>query len=502
MFYQEFLFAIDPLQGIRYSNMIGLFFWGATSVLMFFIFFLFLKAKEYIYLHYSLFLYFILIYCLTHLVAFPGVNFKLLNLLRGNPLITEPAVLTSFAFYTFFASRLLDVPKQNKSIARFLNALGVSCLGYSVLYIILYKFISPLEPFFFAVVRAILFSVCIYGIIWIYRSIQSPVKFYFIIGSFTYFLGALIASLRYMDISFPYHWIGNLTSTAYFEIGILLQAIFFAMALGQRMVILHEEKLAADQALIEQLRKNHRLSLEANKTLEIEVESRVSEVIKLKEDLQEQETKRLQADLMNSEIRAKQAQVNPHFIYNSMNALKYMIQQNHNQKAIAYLVRFSRMVRALLERTEEKTISLNREIKYIKNYIELEKERFEGFDYKIEIEDELPIHEIPIPPLLLQPLVEHTIWQYLTNSNNILKKFCILITDKDNKIIISIFNEGVINNVNGSQLEEREGVKLAKERIDLFNKQSSTYHIELNHNKELTENKYMGTNFTLIYHKR
>src|SRR5690625_7040989 len=93
------------------------------------------------------------------------------------------------------------------------------------------------------------------------------------------------------------------------------------MALGQRIVNLHEEKLTSDRLLIEKLRKNHQVSLEANKVLETEVQSRVSELIKVKEALQQQEKKRLEADLMNYEISAKQAQVNPHFIYNSLNAL-------------------------------------------------------------------------------------------------------------------------------------------------------------------------------------
>src|SRR5690625_8034283 len=93
--------------------MIGMFFWGATSVLMVFIFFLFLKAKEYIYLHYSLFLFFILIYRLIHLVAFLWVNSKLLNLLRGNRILSEPIDLTSFVFYPFFASMLFAFPILN-----------------------------------------------------------------------------------------------------------------------------------------------------------------------------------------------------------------------------------------------------------------------------------------------------------------------------------------------------------------------------------------------------
>lgn len=411
-------------------------------------------------------------------MAFPGIDSRLLDYFRGNSLLAEPMALISFAFYVFFANSLLEVKAQNKKIARFLNTLAISCLGYSIFYILTFKFIYPFEPYLFSVVRLILFPVCIYGLVWIYRSIQSPVKFYFIIGSIAYFLGALIASFRYIDLPFPYHLIGNLTSSAYFEIGILLQALFFAMALGQRIVILHEEKLASDQALIEQLRKNHKISLDTNKALEVEVKSRVSELIQVKEDLQEKEKERLKADLMNSEIRAKQAQVNPHFIYNSMNALKYMIQQNHNKEAVSYLVRFSRMVRALLEETEEETIPLTKEIEYIQNYLELEKERFKGFQYSIEIDKNIPIHTIPIPPLLLQPLAEQTIWDYLSSNEDNLKKLRILLTQREDNIIISIYNEG-LHNLHTSKIEDRDGIKLARERIDLFNKQSTKYHIEL-----------------------
>lgn len=411
-------------------------------------------------------------------MAFPGIDSRLLDYFRGNSLLAEPMALISFAFYVFFAINLLEVAEQNKKMARFLNTLAISCLGYSILYILSFKFIYQFEPYLFSIIRSLLFPVCIYGLVWIYRSIQSPVKFYFIVGSIAYFLGALIASFRYIDLPFPFHLIGNLTSSAYFELGILLQALFFAMALGQRMVILHEEKLVADQALIEQLRKNHQTSLDLNKALEIEVESRVKELIQVKEDLQEKEKERLKADLMNSEIRAKQAQVNPHFIYNSMNALKYMIQQSRTKEAVSYLVRFSRMVRVLLEGIEGKTISLAKEIEYIQNYLELEKERFTGFQYSIEIDKNIPIHNIPIPPLLLQPLAEQTIWEYLSSHEDNLKKLRILLTKRENDIIISIYNEG-LNNSNTYEIKDREGIKLARERIDLFNKQSRKYQIEL-----------------------
>lgn len=108
------------------------------------------------------------------------------------------------------------------------------------------------------------------------------------------------------------------------------------MALGERIVILHEEKRLVDQALIQQLRSAHQASLTTNKALEVEVQSRVSELMQVKEYLQEQERKSLEIlyrnNLIQSEVRAKQAQVNPHFIHNSMNALKLMIQKNQNKE--------------------------------------------------------------------------------------------------------------------------------------------------------------------------
>lgn len=502
MLLQDASYTVDLLQGLRYSDYIGIFFWGAATVLMCFIFFLFIKAREYIYIYYTLFLFFILIYCLTHLMAFPGIDSKVLNYFRGNSLLGEPMALISFAFYVFFAVSLLEIRQQNKKMARFLNTIAISCLGYSILYIFSFNFIFQFEPYLFSVIRLILFSLSIYALIWIYRSIHSPVKFYFIIGSIAYYMGALIASVRYIEIPFPFHQIGNLTSSAYFEIGILLQALFFAMALGKRIVILHEEKLASDQALIEQLRKNHQISLDTNKALEVEVQSRVSELIQVREDLQEKEKERLKADLMNSEIRAKQAQVNPHFIYNSMNALKYMIQQNHNKEAVSYLVRFSRMVRALLEETEEETISLTKEIEYIENYLELEKERFKGFQYSIEIDENIPMNTIPIPPLLLQPLAEQTIWDYLSKSSNEdnLKKLRILVSLREDTIIISIYNEG-LTNLSPSAMEDRDGIKLARERIDLFNKQSTKYHIELCSNNMISAGRIgdLFPNLALVY---
>lgn len=485
---QDPLYVIDFFKTLRYSDFIGIFFWGAISVLMCFIFFLFYKAKESVYFYYTLFLFFILVYSSTHLIYFPGINLKLLNLVRGNYALTEATVLTSFAFYVLFSTELLELSKQSKKAVRFLHIAAFAFFSYSFLYLVVFHFLSAFEPYLFIAVRIVLFSISSYTIVWIYKHHHSVVKSYFVIGSLSYLIGAIVACLKFLALPLPFHWIGDLTSTAYFQIGILIQALFFAMALGQRIVLLHEEKLAADQALIQQIQKSHRLSIETNKALETEVQHRVAELIKVKEELQEQESKRLKAEYKNaltqSEIRAKQAQVNPHFIYNSMNALKYMIQQEQNKKAIDYLVRFSRIVRSLLEKLEDNTIPLREEVAYIENYLKLEKERFQDFKYRIDIEEKLPIDQIPIPPLLLQPFVEYSIWEYLANKDKKSDKFRILIASKKDTIVIHMFNEG-LENYSDKKYLEKEGIILAKERMDLFNQQAVDYQIKLCYNQTI-----------------
>src|SRR5699024_6514079 len=233
------------------------------------------------------------------------------------------------------------------------------------------------------------------------------------------------------------------------------------MTLGERIVMLHEEKITADKALISQLKKNHQLTLKTNRELEKEVEKRVNELLQMKENLQLKETERLkieyQNNLIKSEIKAKQAQVNPHFIYNSMNVLKYMIQKKQNKDAISYLIKFSRLVRNLLEQIDEGTISLTQEIEYIRNYLELEKKRFDGFDYSIEISDNVDTNKIPIPPLLLQPLLESTIRIYLSDNEYDLKKIRILISKNADSIYISINNDG-LSIIKFSNIKNREGI--------------------------------------------
>lgn len=135
--------------------------------------------------------------------------------------------MISFGFYALFARDLLETYTQDKRLDHFLQWITKICFGYSILYFIFFDWIIDYRVLLFTCLRIIIFTMSVYGLIWIYRSIHSPSKFYFIVGSsLTYFFGSLIASLLYIGIPLPYNWIGSLTSAAYFELSILLQALF------------------------------------------------------------------------------------------------------------------------------------------------------------------------------------------------------------------------------------------------------------------------------------
>ncbi|HZV70551.1 MAG TPA: two-component regulator propeller domain-containing protein [Saprospiraceae bacterium] len=110
------------------------------------------------------------------------------------------------------------------------------------------------------------------------------------------------------------------------------------------------------------------------------------------------------------EKRALQAQMNPHFIYNSMNSIQQFMILHDVEGAMKYLTKFSRILRTVLNMSSQNTIPLSEEIKLIEDYLELENMRFPNkFTYAIIVSPELNIHSIEIPPFFIQPQVENAI---------------------------------------------------------------------------------------------
>ena len=117
------------------------------------------------------------------------------------------------------------------------------------------------------------------------------------------------------------------------------------------------------------------------------------------------------------EMQALRAQMNPHFIFNSLNSINMFILENNKLQASDYLSKFSRLVRLILQNSQEAFIPLDRELEALRLYLELESLRFEQkFEYKISVNDEVDTTMVKVPPLIIQPYAENAIWHGLMHS--------------------------------------------------------------------------------------
>ena len=122
----------------------------------------------------------------------------------------------------------------------------------------------------------------------------------------------------------------------------------------------------------------------------------------------------LQQQATELEMQALRAQMNPHFIFNSLNSINRFILQNNRAQASEYLTKFSRLVRMILQNSQAPLISLESELESLGLYLEMEALRFNyHFDYKISIPKGLDVDMLKVPPLIIQPYVENAIWHGL-----------------------------------------------------------------------------------------
>ncbi|HSZ33285.1 MAG TPA: histidine kinase, partial [Puia sp.] len=114
------------------------------------------------------------------------------------------------------------------------------------------------------------------------------------------------------------------------------------------------------------------------------------------------------------EMQALRAQMNPHFIFNSLNSINRFILQNNRLQASEYLTKFSRLVRLILQNSQAAMITLESELESVKLYLILEALRFDyHFEYKISVYPDLDISALKVPPLIIQPYVENAVWHGL-----------------------------------------------------------------------------------------
>lgn len=184
-----------------------------------------------------------------------------------------------------------------------------------------------------------------------------------------------------------------------------------------------------------------------------------------------QEFSRLNQLLSESEIKALHAQMNPHFIFNSLNSIKSLILHHKNDEASRYLSTFSSLIRQNLNHHRQAFITIEEQFEYIKKYLEMEKLRCPNLDYAIIPENRYEFFDEYIPPMIIQPIVENAIW-HGQNPEIDVHKIIISILKNGKRAIIKVedFGKG-INNKNEHEVSKGNAIALQniKQRIELYN---------------------------------
>jgi tetratricopeptide (TPR) repeat protein len=189
------------------------------------------------------------------------------------------------------------------------------------------------------------------------------------------------------------------------------------------------------------------------------------------EQRKEAEFKALVAD---TELKALRSQMNPHFIFNSLNSIGDYILKNDNQSAQEYLMKFAKLMRTVLENSEFKEIPLSEELAFIELYLQVETKRLPGkFSFVIHVENGLDTENILVPPLLFQPFIENSIWHGFKEKES----QGILVIDfkrKDDMLLCCVDDDGQgrINNNTGSG-NKSLGIAITENRIQIMNKQKN-----------------------------
>lgn len=211
------------------------------------------------------------------------------------------------------------------------------------------------------------------------------------------------------------------------------------------------------------------------------------------EEIKEQEKQKRIA-----ELSFLQAQINPHFLYNTLSGVRFLVSMNKNEEAEEMIFKFTKLLRNVLPKASE-LISLNEEIEIVIDYIELQKIRYPNL-FKVDIFVQESIKSIKVPALILQPVVENAIFYSIDNEGK-KGKIRIIGYSEEEKIIIEVIDNG--KGMSNRQINDVFKNKEAMNRVGLINVHE---RIQLNYGKmygiEIISEKGKGTRIRYILPKK
>jgi ligand-binding sensor domain-containing protein len=199
------------------------------------------------------------------------------------------------------------------------------------------------------------------------------------------------------------------------------------------------------------------------------------EQIKKKQRLKSEYEKKL----ANVEMSALLAQMNPHFLFNSLNSIDSYIIRNESKKASEYLNNFARLMRLILQNSRSNYINLKDELEALELYMQMESLRFKNkFCYSIAIDENVETSSIVIPPMLIQPYVENAIWHGLMHKTNGTEGLVKINISKNADDLLCVIEDNGIGRKKAAEIKEQKqknhkrsmGMQITQDRIEIINK--------------------------------
>jgi sensor histidine kinase YesM len=232
--------------------------------------------------------------------------------------------------------------------------------------------------------------------------INDNFSLYFVIGSLIY---VVLANVSFLEIVVGTDFFidKGVQPMFFVYLGALLQCIIFSILLG--LIIKR----------IEQKSKNAEVKL----------------AVKLKE-------------MEELKMTALQSQMNPHFLFNSLNSINNFVLKNDIEKASDYITKFSKLIRVILNSSSSPTSTLSEELDILALYVKLEQMRVNGsFKYLVTVDEKLQLDTIKVPTLFLQPFIENAIWHGIMKSEGADKEIQLIIKEDNGNVVCIIRDNGI-----------------------------------------------------------
>jgi sensor histidine kinase YesM len=482
------------------------FYWVAFFLGMLFIMFAFNLMKygivrDNIYIHYALYIFLMFAYMLL------GETGQYYLSVSSYIVISIFPPMLSYIFYINFGVKFMDMEKVAPNIARIFLDMRKYILLYLVMEGLLRmtEYDRHIEMALHNIVRAILIIVSLTCIVLLMLK-KVPVVKFFSTGSFLMVFGALlsliVATYEKEDIDKQNLWD---YSFFFMQLGLFGEILSFSIGLSYKDKIVENERNEANVLLLQQMEENQKIQHEMQDKLQAQVEVIEQELLKKNEELIHQQDIRLQLEyddkLNKLKQKALRAQMNPHFIYNSIVTMEAFNIEDRKADFAKFSQKFAKLTRAILENSQYDFISIKKDLDALNHYLYIETIRTDNkFSYEIICDDTLKNNYL-IPPLLIQPFVENAILHGLRHKTGTDGHIAIHIYEGKEELIVKIEDNGIgikksrLLNAASFIRKEKEslGQTFTEERIHSLNEKGiKKYFIEI------TDLEIMNTEGTKI----